>query len=248
MSGENDYPITLDIGIPPWLNFSIVIGIALFFAGFIASIKILLIIGAIIAIISLLISFAFKDYLVFDLHNKCILRNKRFFSNTKIEILYNFTDIKHVKLSDYEYEKSNGEYPSDPYTDFSIHIVFNDGNIILYKNKVTVKREDDRIFTYPIAILRDYAFKIANLIGCEVIYSSKIPFNERKQLPGFQKKLDDINEKYKSKTIGDKKLQEQISDNNNGQNNKLSIMKCYNCNSTDILPGKKFCKDCIKII
>ncbi|MEQ8221454.1 MAG: hypothetical protein ABRQ37_04060 [Candidatus Eremiobacterota bacterium] len=121
------------------------------------------------------------------------MKYKKFLFKEKIEVLCPFSHIKHVKLSDVEYETDaydDGQKWAAPgfdkllrvkYTLFSVQLVFQDDKIRTYKKQISVSRREEYNSKEPVALLRDYALEIAGLVGCDIIYSEKIPLNERLQ-------------------------------------------------------------------
>jgi len=171
----------------------IIIGFLLFCIGFIPESKLLLIAGSVIGGISLFIRLTIKETLILDSEKKCVMKYKKFLFKEKTEVLCPFSYIKHVKLSDAEYEtdayddRQKWAAPGFDrlirvkYTLFSVQLVFHDDKIRTYKKQISVSRREEYNSKEPVALLRDYALEIAGLVGCEVIYSEKIPLNERLQ-------------------------------------------------------------------
>lgn len=171
----------------------IIIGFLLFCIGFIPESKLLLIFGSVISGISLFIRLTIKETLILDSEKKCVMKYKKFLFKEKTEVLCPFTHIKHVKLSDVEYEvdayddRQKWAAPGFDrlirvkYTLFSVHLVFLDDKRRTYKKQISVSRKEEYNSREPVVLLRDYALEIAGLVGCEVIYSEKIPLNERLQ-------------------------------------------------------------------
>lgn len=113
------------------------------------------------------------------------MKYKKILWKEKIEMLCPFSHIKHVKLSDAEYEVDaydDRQKWATPcfdrlirvkYTLFSVQLVFQDDKTRTYKKQISVSRREEYNSKEPVAILRDYALEIAHLVGCEVIYSKK---------------------------------------------------------------------------
>jgi hypothetical protein len=173
----------------------IIIGFLLFCIGFIRENKLLLIAGSVIGGISLFIRLTIRETLILDLEKKSVMKYKKILFKEKIEALCPFSHIKHVKLSDVEYEidayddSQKWAAPSFDklirvkYTLFSVQLVFQDDKTRTYKKQISVSRKEEYNSQEPVAVMRDYALEIACSVGCEVIYSEKIPLNERLQPP-----------------------------------------------------------------
>ncbi|MEQ8188677.1 MAG: hypothetical protein ABRQ39_11965 [Candidatus Eremiobacterota bacterium] len=173
----------------------IIIGFLLFCIGFIPESKLLLIFGSVISVISLFIRLTIRETLILDSEKKCVMKYKKILFKEKFSFLCPFSHIKHVKLSDVEYETDaydDRQKWASPafdrlirvkYTLFSVQLVFQDDKIRTYKKQISVSRREEYNSKEPVTILRDYALEIAGLVGCKVIYSEKIPLNERLQPP-----------------------------------------------------------------
>jgi len=253
-----DRPLTapikfdFDSGREKLIGVIIVTGIMLLFTGIFSGYILLTIPGGIISLIAFLFMVTTSDYLIIDPQIKSVMRHKNSLFSKKVTI-YPFTDIKYVKLLDYEYEV-HSKHHRRKYTRFSVHLIFRDGETKVSNHRVIVNRSEEYNFGHSIAELRDYVFKIASAVECEALYSEKIPFNERLQCPQIKKMLDEANMAYKAKNTLINKTPDSFGDRGKTQDS-INIqsdftvetkIKCYNCNSPDVLPGKKFCKDCFE--
>ena len=234
------------------INVIMVIGLLILSSGYFGGYKLLIISGAIISFLMLLFMLATSDYLMFDPETKNIMSYKKFFFIKKAHIFYPFSNVKYVKLLDSKYER-NSKFRGGKCTQFFVQLLFRDGKTIISRFKAIVNREDEYNFGQKIVELRDYAFKIASMVGCEIFYSEKIPFNERLQPPGVKKMLDEVNKTYEKRNTLSKDpacfgAGESSKKNNEAIHSDFTVeskIKCYNCNSPNVVPGKKFCRDCL---
>ncbi|MEQ8189590.1 MAG: hypothetical protein ABRQ39_16600 [Candidatus Eremiobacterota bacterium] len=141
----------------------------------------IIIAGFFIAAVSLvvfsLLRYFTDDYLMVDPAGEYIMEYNNFFLWKKTSVYCPFKEVLHVKL-DSETRIESSKKSSRAYTDFFLYLAIKKG-AKTYVKKVSMPDRPGYQFNEDVAWLRDKAFNIAETIGCDIVYTAKIPPEER---------------------------------------------------------------------
>ncbi|MEQ8223579.1 MAG: hypothetical protein ABRQ37_14805 [Candidatus Eremiobacterota bacterium] len=141
----------------------------------------IIIAGFFITVVSLvvfsLLRYFTDDYLMVEPAGEYIMEHNNFFLWKKTSVYCPFKEVLHVKLES-ETRIESSKNSSRAYTDFFLYLAIKKG-AKTYVKKVSIPDSPGYQFNEDVAWLRDKAFNIAETIGCDIVYTDKIPHEER---------------------------------------------------------------------
>ncbi len=141
----------------------------------------IIITGFFITVVSLivfsLLRYFTDDYLMIDPAGEYIIEYNNFFLWKNTSVYCPFKEVIHVELES-KTRIENSKNSSRAYTDFFLHLAIKKG-AKTYVKKVSMPESPGYQFNEDLSWLRDKAFHIAETIGCDIVYTNRIPLEER---------------------------------------------------------------------
>ncbi len=175
--------------------------------------------GIFIALISLivfgLLRYFTDDYLMIEPDREYILEYNNFLFWKKIYVYSTFNEVDYIKLN------SESIIISSRYcTSFTLTIYFSNTQVSqTYTKIVSMPEELGYQFNKDVSLLRDKALQIADMIGCDIIYTDKIPPKERLKPKSVINNQPSVNNmKSNFSCSGKEKICQSCGEESKGQN------------------------------
>lgn len=197
----------------------------------------LIIIGLTMFVMFGLLRLLTNDFIMLDPIENYVIAHHKFLFIKSCQRHCQLNSLKGVKVA-----TTIRRTKHNTYVDFNVHLIFPNGKVKKSTRKTTMTKRQGYQFDINVAEIRNWAVSIAEMAGCQVIYSDKIPPNEQLQPQtiesiGFEP-VKEINEAFSPDNI-------YIPFQNNNNPFALSSLetKCPSCECI-ITSEQTICPNC----